>query len=57
MKVILKINDVLMSREKCENLRDMVVEDLKEKNVAVVPYFVDVYIVESDKAEVKYEIN
>ena len=57
MKVILKINNTLMSREKSEGLRDMVVEDLKEKNVAVVPYFVDVYIVESDKSEVKYETN
>lgn len=57
MKVILKINDMLISREKCENLRDMVVEDLKEKGVAVVPYFVDVYIVESDKVEGKYEVN
>lgn len=57
MRVILKINNTLMSREKSEYLRDMVVEDLKEKGVAVVPYFVDVYIVESDKAEVKYETN
>lgn len=45
-KVILKINDMMVTRERCRNLRDSVVKDLNEIGVAVVPYFVDVYIVD-----------
>lgn len=45
-KVILKINDMMLTREKCENIRDTVLNDLNDIGVAVVPYFVDVYIVD-----------
>ena len=45
MKVILKINNMMLTREKCENIRDTVVNDLNEIGVAVVPDFVDVYII------------
>lgn len=46
MKVILKINNMMLTREKCENIRDNVLHDLNELGVAVVPDFVDVYLVE-----------
>lgn len=48
MKVILKIDDMMLTREKCENIRDTVVNDLNEIGVAVVPFFVDVYIIEDN---------
>lgn len=48
MKIILKINNMMLSREKCENIRDDVVHDLNEIGVAVVPDFVDVYIIENE---------
>ena len=51
MKIILKINNMMLSREKCENIRDTVVHDLNEIGVAVVPDFVEVYILD-DKTEV-----
>lgn len=53
MKVILKINNMMLTREKCEAIRDDVLHDLNEIGVAVVPYFVDVYLVE----EVQLEAN
>lgn len=48
MKIILKINNMLLSREKCENIRDNVLNDLNEIGIAVVPDFVDVYIIEDN---------
>ena len=48
MKIILKINNMMLPREKCENIRDDVVNDLNTIGVAVVPEFVDVYIIEDE---------
>lgn len=50
MKVILKINNMMLSREKCENIRDNVLNDLNEIGIAVVPDFVDVYIIDEDNS-------
>ena len=55
MKVILKCTNPHMDRQKCENLRDMVADDLKDKGVAIVPFYVDVYLVEAE--EVQYDSN
>lgn len=52
MKVILKINNMMLPREKCENIRDTVLNDLNEIGIAVVPDFVEVYILD-DKSEVE----
>ena len=52
MKIILKINNMMLSREKCENIRDQVLNDLNEIGIAVVPDFVDVYIVDEGDSNV-----
>lgn len=51
MKVILKCNNPQIDRQKCENLRDMVVDDLKDKGVAIVPFYVDIYLVETEEVD------
>ena len=48
MKVILKINNIMLSREQCENIRNDVLNDLNKIGVAVVPHFVDVYMLGND---------
>ena len=53
MKVILKIK-LMLSREKCENIRDDVINDLNEKGVAVVPDFVDVYVLDDNTEDISY---
>ena len=56
MKVILKINNMMLPREKCENIRDTVVNDLNELGVAVVPDFVEVYILDDNTEVAKSDI-
>lgn len=51
MKVILKCTNPNMDRQKCENLRDMVADDLKNKGVAIVPFYVNVYLVDDEEAD------
>lgn len=52
-KVILKIK-LMLPREKCENIRDDVYRDLNETGIAVVPDFVDVYILDDNTEDISY---
>lgn len=52
MKVILKINDFMTTKEKMTDLRLDVLGQLNSNGVAVVPSYVEVYVLESEHVEV-----
>ena len=52
MKVILKINDFMATENKMADLRSYVSEQLNSNGVAVVPSYVEVYVLESEHVEV-----
>ena len=48
-KVILKVNTFLHSADELLNIRKRVIDELNNDNVAIVPPWVDVYIVDDNE--------